>query len=123
MRSLALSFVVQLNRVASVLCLARALGVSLFFGEALVLVPSAMFIAMLPISVGGLGLHEGAFIVLLGLADIGRSAAFGVALLSRLVTLTSNLPGAVLFRLEGLGRAAAGSRAPTPARNGKPLRG
>lgn len=121
--SLALSLVVQLTRVASVFCLAKALGVLLFFGEALVLVPSALFIAMLPISIGGLGLHEGAFIVFLGLAHVGKSAAFGVALLSRLATMASNLPGGVLFLLEGFGRrhTSAGA-AHAPDRNGKPLR-
>ncbi len=119
--SLALSSIVQCSRVLSVLCLAQAAGTSLYVGEAFVVVPSALFIAMLPLTVNGLGLHEGAFVVLLGFVDISQSAAFALALLSRVVMMTSNLPGGILFLLEGFeGRRRA--QAILPTNGSRPLR-
>jgi hypothetical protein len=57
---------------------------------------------LLPVSVGYLGVQEGAFVVLLGLAGIETSAAFGLSILFRLVDLLVYLPGVVLFFTHGL---------------------
>lgn len=122
LQALVISGIIQLNRVFSVYCLARALGLTLFFGEAMVVVPAALFIAMLPLSMGGLGLHEGAFIVFLGLVGVTRNAAFAISLLSRIVTLSSNLPGAVLFLLESVGFRHDHDRSPGGADPSRPLR-
>lgn len=119
--SLAISLIVQFNRVAAVLCLARAAGTTLYLGEAFVVVPSALFIAMLPLTVGGLGLHEGAFVVLLGFVDVGKPAAFALALLNRFAAMTSNVPGGLLFLAEGFWRRRDDRKMPPPE-PARPLR-
>lgn len=99
--SIALSGLSQIFRVLSVYLLAKAIGLSLLFGEALALVPTALFVGMLPISLSGVGLREGAFIVLLKPAGIDASGAFALSILSRLAAMASNVPGAVWFTMAG----------------------
>jgi len=102
--SLGLSLVNQLLRVGSVFLCAQALRLPLGFGETLVLVPAILFISMLPITVAGLGVREGAFILLLRLADVGTAAAFGLSLVHRLAQIASNLPGLVFLFTHGMER-------------------
>jgi uncharacterized protein (TIRG00374 family) len=120
--SLGLSGLVQFNRVLAVLCLAQAAGTALYLGEAFVVIPSALFIAMLPLTVGGLGLHEGAFIVLLGFIGIGKPEAFALALLNRFAAITSNLPGGALFLFEGFRRQRAAMAGHAPRDGSRRLR-
>ena len=100
--ALGISAVLQFSRVTIVYLLAKALGIQLFFGEALVLIPATLFVAMLPISIWGLGVQEGAFVVLLRLAGIGTLEAFALSLLSRLTALLANVPGGLLLLMGGL---------------------
>lgn len=93
-----------MDRVFEVFVLALAMGLGLSLGGALVLVPTALFIAMLPISIGGWGVREGAFVVLLRLAGLDAVEALSLSLLSRLVNLVVDLPGLWLFVTQGLGR-------------------
>jgi glycosyltransferase 2 family protein len=51
----------------------------------------------LPISIGGLGVHEGAWVVVLGSAGVNHSEAFLFALLLRVVGLIVSLPGGLLY--------------------------
>ena len=117
--SLAVSTLIQMNRVASIFLLSRALGLDLFIGEALVLVPAVLFIAMLPLSIGGLGVQEGAFVVIFRLVGISTEAAFGLSLLARVNALISNMPGGLFLLFENRKQMHA---AEPPARNGAPLR-
>lgn len=105
--ALALAGVVQCCRVWSIVLVAAALGVGLASGEALAVLPPALFVGMLPVSVGGLGVREGGLVVMLGLAGVSASPAFAIAIIWRLLGLLSNLPGGLLL--------LAGSR-PSPAR-------
>ena len=105
--SLAISLALQVNRVVIVHGVARALGIHLLFSQALVLVPPVLFISMLPISVSGWGVQEGAFVLLFRLAGIGTSAAFVLSIVHRMIAIASNLPGAALFFTRGLGRGQA----------------
>lgn len=113
LQSTAVSCLVQLNRVATTYVLARALGIPLGFDHAMALVPPALLVTMLPISIGGLGVQEGAFVLLLSLVGISRSAAFGLSILNRLAVIVSNLPGAVMLMLEGRAREGAAAAVET----------
>ncbi len=114
------SCLIQVNRVLCIYLLARSIGTVLFFGEALVLVPTALFIGALPISIAGLGVRESAFVVLLGLAGLQKPEAFGLSILSRLAALASNLPGAFFLMRHGLS-GKTGVEASPAADNG-PIR-
>ena len=118
--SLSVSTLIQMNRVVSIFLLSRALGLDLFIGEALVLVPAVLFIAMLPLSIGGLGVQEGAFVVIFRLVGISTEAAFGLSLLARVNALISNMPGGLFLLFENRKQSHAAAQPPT--RNGAPLR-
>lgn len=102
MKSLALSAGVQVCRIMSVYLAVVSLGIGLSFVDAFILIPPAIFIGMLPVTVGGFGVREGAMVVLLGLAGIPATEAFAVALIIRVANLASDLPGGALLVSSGL---------------------
>lgn len=104
----AVSLVTQFLRVAFVLLIARGFGIRPPLLEATALIPTALFLGALPISVGGWGVREGAFVLVLGFIGIGRDAAFGISLISRAAGLLAHLPGLAIYLREGLGRRPAG---------------
>ncbi len=78
---------------------AWALGHRVTVFDMALVVPLVMVSSMLPVSFGGLGVKEGAFVI--GLSAIGLSpeAALSVALLNRLVLVALALTGGLLFPL------------------------
>lgn len=111
LQAFGISMLIQFSRVLAVYFLARGLSITLFLGEALVLVPTALFLGALPISVAGWGVREGAFVMLLGMVGVGSAAAFALSVWSRLMALISNLPGSFLYFSSGF----AGVKHFTPA--------
>ncbi len=98
-KSLLLSTWSHLNRVGVVYFLARGMGIDLLPGEALVCIPTALFVAMLPISISGLGVRESAFVVMLAQVGIKATEAFALSLAFHVAGLLWNLPGGLLFAL------------------------
>jgi glycosyltransferase 2 family protein len=96
----AITVVVLIVRVAYTWLAAMALGVDVSFAALLVVLPIAWVIVMLPISVGGLGLQEGAFVVLLGLAGVPAAAAVAVSLLEQITNRLATAPGLVFWAAE-----------------------
>ena len=90
----------HLLRVAIVLCLALALGIWLSPIDAVVLVPSALLIAMVPISLAGWGVREVVFIQAFSLAGIVASQALALSLLYGLVGLITGLLGGGVWFVE-----------------------
>lgn len=88
-----LSLGTALCNVAAFACCAAALGVSLSMLATLTLVPLILFAMVLPLSVGGWGLREGAAAVLFPAigATMGEGLATSIAF--GLVILASTLPG------------------------------
>lgn len=87
-----LAFMTHLLSVIMICALAHALGTSLTFLQSLAIVPSALLISAIPISLGGWGLREGALAA--GFALVGAGSAGGVAA-SVLFGLTPPLIGAI----------------------------
>jgi uncharacterized protein (TIRG00374 family) len=100
--AMALSVLLQLCRVAAVYLVAESLAVDLSIVNALILIPPALFLGLLPISIAGIGVVEGALVVFLGFLAIPASAAIAVALIGRILGLGVSLPGGVLFLSSGL---------------------
>jgi uncharacterized protein (TIRG00374 family) len=96
------SILIQINRIFFFVALAYGLGVPLGLADAFVLVPPIWFILMLPITVSGLGVQEGAFVLLLGRVGVDPTAAFGISIASRIITLAVHLPAPALFLRYGL---------------------
>ena len=71
----------QMSDIVGTYFIARSLGVVLPFTLFLVVVPVVFVATLLPISLGGLGVREGAFVYLLGLVGVDASSALALSLL------------------------------------------
>jgi hypothetical protein len=87
-------------RIATVLCVALALGLSLSPLDALTLVPSALLIAMVPITLAGWGVREAVFIQAFSLAGLAPSQALALSILYGLVGLATGLLGGGVWLAE-----------------------
>jgi uncharacterized protein (TIRG00374 family) len=85
--------------------LARAIDVHLPFATAAVTLALVTVVTLIPISVGGFGVREGSYVVLLGGASIGATDATLVSLLSVAALFLASLPGAFLFARGGIAPA------------------
>ena len=90
-----LSFLVQLVGVAFYYCLGRGLGASMVGWQYLVIVPLVVMATVVPVTINGLGIREGALVVLTGAMGFDMTASESVALglLSSVVLLLVSLIG------------------------------
>ncbi len=77
-------------------------------------VPLVVIGAMAPVSLGGLGIRESLFVLILGRLGVPEATALALGLLWLGTYFLLALPGVVLVLLEG--RAASGARAPAAPR-------
>lgn len=77
-----------------------AVRIPLNLTDCLLLVPLVMLVAMVPISVAGWGVREGAMVVAFGFIGIAPSDAFLLSLLFGLTLLVASLPGGVLWLVD-----------------------
>jgi uncharacterized membrane protein YbhN (UPF0104 family) len=94
----AINFVVM---VFMVYVLAMGLGIAAGFGDLLVLVPPVILLSMLPISLAGWGVREGAMIVALGFVGVAQGEALALSLLFGVVNVLTALPGGVIWFVTG----------------------
>jgi glycosyltransferase 2 family protein len=94
----------------AVIMIAQSTGVTFSIIDLLVVLPAITLVASLPLSIGGWGVREGAFIIGLGFVGISKETAFlisvEVALLCMLATLLTGLPALFDKKLTGLIRQA-----------------
>ena len=111
----ALSMIMLLGYFAVYWCTARAFGLGISFIDLSTLIPVADVISALPISIGGLGVREGTFVVLLGqLASVPRSLAVSISLVGYLVNTSWGLVGAAILPFfKGIVRDARQAATPT----------
>ena len=99
--------------VAANYTLARSLGLALPFALCLLVVPLAVIVQALPVTINGIGLREGAYVALWGAAGIPGADALALALLFFAVWTALSLCGALPLLLQRRrGAARAGSGAP-----------
>jgi uncharacterized membrane protein YbhN (UPF0104 family) len=77
--------------------LGRSLGLSMAFDQWFVVVPTVLLISMLPISIGGWGVREGALVVALRGFGIPTEEALLPSILFGLCAVTATLPGAIFW--------------------------
>jgi uncharacterized membrane protein YbhN (UPF0104 family) len=87
------------------LALGTAAPLTLF--DCIVTLPPALLIALIPASLGGWGLREGAFVVILKFYGIGSEQALLLSVLFGLALLISTLPGLVLWTVQSSGPGVA----------------
>jgi len=96
-RLLAVALVVQVARIGVHMLVARALGLDIRAQYFFLFVPLLAVAVSLPISLNGIGVREGAGIVLFGLVGVGRSGAFSLQFATYLVAVTVSLLGGMVF--------------------------
>lgn len=101
----ALSFVVQAVRVMLGWVIGRGLGITLPFAYYWVFMPLNILVTLLPLSVGGFGVPQGAMVWSLGPLQVSATEAFLLSLLFTIAGTIGNLPGALLYLTSAGARA------------------
>jgi hypothetical protein len=107
-RLLAVALVVQVSRIGVHVLVARALGLGVGVQYFFLFVPLLAVLVSLPVSLNGIGVREGAGIVMFGLIGVGRSSAFALQFTTYLVAVAVSLLGGVVFLARLPHRRAAG---------------
>ena len=92
-----LSVLVQLLRVSQAYLLGLGLGIDVGLGYYLVFMPVGLLMLLLPVSIAGFGLPQGAIVWLLRPQGVPDSLSFALSTLIILTGLAGNLPGAWLY--------------------------
>ncbi|MDP2157582.1 MAG: lysylphosphatidylglycerol synthase transmembrane domain-containing protein [Nitrospirota bacterium] len=96
-KTMLLSVGVQMFNFVSVIILASRMGEDISLLILAAFLPIVTTIAALPISISGLGLREGAFVILLGLIHISPEAATSLSLAWFFSIFVGSLPGLVFY--------------------------
>ena len=102
----AVSFLIQFVRILLTWLLGLSLGIKADFSSYLVFVPLAQFGGMIPLSIAGLGIEEGALVYFFSLVGATSARILSMGILSRILNICSVLPGGWLFLREGIGLKA-----------------
>lgn len=89
------SLVIQLLGFLAVYVLAKGLSISLSFLSILIFLPLIIIISLIPISISGIGLREGAFVFLLRLVGVSSDMAVALSLLWFLSVIAASLWGLI----------------------------
>ena len=95
--TLLISLVIHTGVSLAVWALAVATDVGLAFVEAAFLVPLVILFSMIPITIAGWGVREGAMVVALGTVGVESDAALAVSLLFGVSSAIASLPGGVVW--------------------------
>ena len=93
--ALALGLVFQAVTVAATWLLARVLGIDVPFALLAAVVPMVLIATMAPISLAGLGVREGSYIILLGTAGVTTTDAALLSLMTAAAMALASTAGAV----------------------------
>jgi uncharacterized membrane protein YbhN (UPF0104 family) len=96
----ALSIVIHFLTVGAVWCLARSIAPAPNALNMLILIPPVMLISMIPVSIGGWGIREGAMVVAFGYAGVEPSQALAVSVLFGGSSLVMGAVGGALWIAE-----------------------
>lgn len=118
--AIAVSFAVQGLYILTWIALAWGIRLPVVSSSFLIWVPLISMAAMVPVTLAGLGLREGAWVVLLAPVGVAAAQAVSFSLLYYGVGLAVGIAGAVLFLTSGLRTSIQaemnddGSHVPTP---------
>jgi len=94
--------VVQILRVLLSYYVARAIGIDVSINYFFLFIPIIFLILMIPISIGGFGIREGASVLLFASVGVNQADAFMMGLLTSFVIMLYSIPGGLLFVFGGL---------------------
>jgi len=119
---LGLSLVVHLLTVTLIFLLARAFGAEMGFLACLVLVPPVVLAMMVPITIAGWGVREGAMAVAFGFVGVPPADAIAVSVAFGLSNILTGIPGGILWLTGGRRELAAARAAAQPTAGHQPSR-
>jgi uncharacterized protein (TIRG00374 family) len=96
-KALLISVLVQLSGIFAVYILAVGIGEHIPFIACLVFLPLIIMFTALPISISGIGIREGAFVLFFGLIGIRPGVATAISLSWFLTVVAGNLLGFVEY--------------------------
>ena len=94
-----LGLVNQIAVVVVVAILAAGLHLPIGFTDCLIIVPAAMLLTAIPVSIGGWGVREGAFAVGFSYEGVAGADALALSVLFGLLNMAVRLPGALVWLL------------------------
>lgn len=97
LEALAISVIFYVVPLLLQLLLFKAISVQVPFLVIVIIVPIILVISVLPVSFNGLGLAEGAIVILYAQAGVPAESAFAVAILARLLQSLASLSGGCLW--------------------------
>jgi uncharacterized protein (TIRG00374 family) len=101
LKALAISFLNLLIAVFEFYLIAIAFSAEPSIGYYLIFVPLAIFLAMLPISLGGVGVLEVTMVFFFSKVGMSAEMCLGIVLVRRALLLLFALPGGMFYILEG----------------------
>ncbi len=99
LRAAALSVLLQINVVVCFTLLARSIGIEVPIESMFLIIPVAIFIMMLPISINAIGVRETVFVFLFSLYGIDNVQALAFAWTAFGLTLIQGILGGIVFAL------------------------
>ena len=100
--AMANSFLFYLTAVINVYISSLAFNARLSFTDALIITPIVMVVTMIPISIGGIGLAESAYVFTFSRFGLPEAVALSVALFMRLKALIAGLAGGIYYAATGM---------------------
>ena len=97
--SLSLSLLVQFDSILIMWLVAQAIGISTSFWTFLIFIPLINLTIMIPLTVSGIGLREGAYYLLFSQVGLPAEMSITLSLMNYLVFLLAGLPGAIFYAL------------------------
>lgn len=107
-----LSVAIHLIQAWMHLILGQAIGIDIPFSFCIILYPLVGTFAAIPISLNGIGLREGGYLVLLGVIGVNSTQGVAFGLLLFIVVVLDSLTGGVAFLLKKGPRPHAAAPAP-----------
>jgi uncharacterized membrane protein YbhN (UPF0104 family) len=87
----------QLVAIVAFFAASRSVGAPLSFVDCAVTLAPGLLVALVPVSLGGWGVREGAFVVLLGFYGVAPEQSLIVSVLFGIALFLASLPGLVLW--------------------------
>ena len=97
--SLSLSLLIQFNSIFVMWLLAQAIGITVSFSTFLIFIPLINLTIMVPLTISGFGLREGAYFLLFSQVGLPAELSIMLSLLNYLMLFLSSFPGAVFYSL------------------------
>jgi uncharacterized protein (TIRG00374 family) len=99
---LAMSFLNLFIAVLEFYVIAKSFSAQVPMPYFFIFIPLVVFLSMIPISVGGMGLLESALVFFFSKAGMPIETCLSIAVAHRVLLLTSTLPGGIIYMTEGL---------------------